>query len=103
MCYGRPEHRPHGFADLAHALLGCLKGAEESVGMQIPDIDAVLHTSDFPCMTRPQQGSKIVPPPVFGYNSHATFVDIPFPDYTYWGHEYSWLLGETPFLSCTPL
>ena len=62
--------------------------------VQIPDIDAVIQTSDFPCMQRQQASSKIIPPPVFGYNSHSTFVDIPFPDYTYWGHEYSWLLGE---------
>jgi len=44
-------------------------------------------------MQRQAESSKIVPPPVFGYNSHSTFTDIPFPDYTYWGHEYSWLLG----------
>lgn len=68
--------------------------------MQIPDIDAVIQTSDFPCMQRQPASSKIVPPPVFGYNSHSTFTDIPFPDYTYWGHEYSWLLGNPPMLCC---
>lgn len=61
--------------------------------VQIPDIDAVIQTSDFPCMLRQQPGNK-PPPPVFGYNSHARFVDIPFPDYTYWGHEYHRLVGE---------
>ncbi len=61
---------------------------------QIPDLDAVIQTSDFPCMLRQQPGSNALPPPVFGYNGHARFVDIPFPDYTYWGHEYHRLVGE---------
>lgn len=60
---------------------------------QVPDLDAIIQTSDFPCMLRQQPGGKALPPPVFGYNSHARFVDVPFPDYSYWGHEYHRLLG----------
>ena len=63
---------------------------------QIPDMDAVLQTSDFPCMLRSLPNVAAVSPPVFGYNSHPTYADIPFPDYSYWGHEYSHLLGGWP-------
>ena len=62
--------------------------------MQVPDLDAVIQTSDFPCMLKVQPGTGAPAPPVFGYNSHKKFVDIPFPDYSYWGHEYRRLLGE---------
>ena len=61
--------------------------------MQVPDLDAIIQTSDFPCMLRQQPRGKALPPPVFGYNSHPRFVDVPFPDYSYWGHEYHRLLG----------
>ena len=62
--------------------------------MQVPDLDAIIQTSDFPCMLRVQPGTGALAPPIFGYNSHANFVDIPFPDYSYWGHESRRLLGE---------
>ena len=65
--------------------------------MQVPDLDALIQTSDFPCMLRIQPGTGALAPPIFGYNSHEKFVDIPFPDYSYWGHEYRRLLGE-----CSP-
>ena len=58
-------------------------------------MDAVLQTSDFPCMLRSLPNSAVIAPPVFGYNSHPTYADIPFPDYSYWGHEYSRLLGAS--------
>ena len=61
--------------------------------MQVPDLDALIQTSDFPCMLRIQPGTGALAPPIFGYNSHEKFVDIPFPDYSYWGHEYRRLLG----------
>ena len=48
-------------------------------------------TSPACCGSSP--GGKALPPPVFGYNSHPRFVDVPFPDYSYWGHEYHRLLG----------
>ena len=38
--------------------------------------------------------TKERPTPMFGYNSAAGYWDIPFPDFTFWGHEHSWLLGE---------
>ena len=57
-------------------------------------MDAVIQTSDFPCMLKDQPGTGALAPPIFGYNSHPKFVDIPFPDYSYWGHEYRRLLGE---------
>ncbi|CAL5226901.1 g9774 [Coccomyxa viridis] len=60
---------------------------------QVADLDAIIQTSDFPCMLRLQPGTGALAPPIFGYNSHPKFVDIPFPDYSYWGHEYRRLLG----------
>lgn len=45
-------------------------------------------------MLKLQPGTGALAPPIFGYNSHPKFVDIPFPDYSYWGHEYRRLLGE---------
>ena len=65
--------------------------------MQVPDLDALIQTSDFPCMLSIQPGTGALAPPIFGYNSHEKFVDIPFPDYSYWGHEYRRLLG-----GCSP-
>ena len=59
----------------------------------MPDLDAVLQTSDFPCMLAADADEA---PPLFGYNSHPTYTDVPFPDYSYWGHEYSHLLGQPP-------
>ena len=66
--------------------------------VQVPDLDAVLQTSDFPCMLGSGSEDSGQPPPVFGYNSHPTYTDVPFPDYSYWGHEYSHLLGAPPSL-----
>ena len=63
---------------------------QEAHCTQVPDLDAVLQTSDFPCMLAADADDA---PPVFGYNSHPTFTDVPFPDYSYWGHEYSHLRG----------
>lgn len=30
---------------------------------------------------------------MLGYNSADKFWDIPFPDFTFYGHEHSWLNG----------
>ena len=38
--------------------------------------------------------------PIFGYNTAKGFWDIPIPDYTFWGHEHSWLLGAR-LCTCT--
>ena len=80
-----------GKGKIPYAILAIMDVIRHYPG-QIPDLDAVLQTSDFPCMLA--SGSKETPaPPLFGYNSHPTYTDIPFPDYSYWGHEYSHLLG----------
>ena len=34
------------------------------------------------------------PIPVMGYNQKAGFLDLMFPDFTYFGHEYSQIVGE---------
>ncbi|KAL4430014.1 hypothetical protein ABPG77_004384 [Micractinium sp. CCAP 211/92] len=33
-------------------------------------------------------------PPILGYNGHRGFVDIPWPDYNFWGHEQGGLVDE---------
>lgn len=69
---------------------------------QIPDADAIIQTSDFPCFLRSPTHPKpneVPPPPIFGYNSDVNHSDIPFPDYTYWGHEYQHLTGGHKQLS----
>ena len=66
--------------------------------MQIPDIDAVLQVQDHPCIpggplstvdkaAEPQLVSDVKHPPIFSYTHRAGDVDIPFPDFSYWGHE----------------
>lgn len=70
--------------------------------MQIPDADAIIQTSDFPCFLRSPTHPKpneVPPPPIFGYNSDVNHSDIPFPDYTYWGHEYQHLTGQPQLLA----
>lgn len=61
--------------------------------MQVPDVDVVLHTSDEPCVASGAVG-KPPPPPMFGYTTSAGFADIPFPDFSFWGHEHSRMRGE---------
>lgn len=34
------------------------------------------------------------PIPVFGYNRKEGFMDLMFPDFTYFGHEYSQITGQ---------
>lgn len=61
--------------------------------LQIPDIDAIIHTSDFSCIKATSVGQQPAGPPIFGYNSDPAHEDVPFPDYSYWGHEYTRLRG----------
>ena len=73
-----------------------------SLNVQIPDADAIIQTSDFPCFLRSPTHPKpneVPPPPIFGYNSDVNHSDIPFPDYTYWGHEYQHLTGQLKLLA----
>ena len=69
---------------------------------QIPDVDAVLQVSDHPCMAKnprnpwPQFNASHLAalnvstdpmPAVFNWDMDPEFVDVPFPDFSYWGHE----------------
>lgn len=51
---------------------------------EIPDIDAVFGSGDFP---RVRKDLNLPAPPLFSFNSNEDYADIPFPDYSYWGHE----------------
>ena len=42
---------------------------------------------------RPRELVRERPTPMFGYNSAEGYWDIPFPDFTFYGHEHSWLTG----------
>ena len=41
-------------------------------------------------------GSYRPPPPIFSPDTSADHTDLPMPDFSYWGHEMSRLLGATP-------
>ena len=73
---------------LAHVLLMQLACGEGVVltafaTVQIPDIDAIMHTSDFSCVKATPAGQQPAGPPIFGYNSDPAHEDVPFPDYSY--------------------
>ena len=51
--------------------------------IQVPDIDAVVHFQDLPVAVLPQFAESA---PLFSYASNDDFVDVPFPDWTYWGN-----------------
>lgn len=42
---------------------------------------------------RPKEVPRERPTPMLGYNSAEGYWDIPFPDYSFFGHEHSWLTG----------
>ena len=48
------------------------------------------HVQDY---KRPRELVRERPTPMFGYNSAEGYWDIPFPDFTFYGHEHSWLTG----------
>ncbi len=48
------------------------------------------HPQDY---KRPRELVRERPTPMFGYNSAEGYWDIPFPDFTFYGHEHSWLTG----------
>ena len=52
---------------------------------QIADTDAVFHTTDWPCHAQ-QQSSADTLPPILGYSTTDTHVDIPMPDFTELSH-----------------
>ena len=37
-------------------------------------------------------------PPIFGYTTTENFTDIPFPDFSYWGHEHGRIGGTLALL-----
>ena len=65
--------------------------------LQIPDLDAVFQTSDFPCIKRKWQHGAAGPTPMFGYQASVRHYDLPLPDHAFWGHEYQYLqVGDSP-------
>ncbi len=56
-----------------------------AVAGQVPDVDAVLGLQDTPCIAA-GNGSEVMPP-AFSFTGTNWATDIPFPDFTYWGHE----------------
>ena len=68
---------------------------------QIPDVDAVFHTDDRPCVPTYLKGWELYPsPPIFGYTTTEGFQDIPFPDFSFWGHEHGRMRGALLHSSC---
>ncbi|XP_024524826.1 O-glucosyltransferase rumi homolog [Selaginella moellendorffii] len=56
----------------------------ERFGDRVPDVEFVLNCKDRPIV--PRDGSYGgVPSPVLSYCSHRHSLDIPFPDYSFWG------------------
>lgn len=49
----------------------------------MPDVDAVVHFQDLPVAVLPEFAKSA---PLFAYASNSDFVDVPFPDWTYWGN-----------------
>ena len=64
-----------------------------SILTQIPNMDAVIQSSDFPCMPSesksPVDADKAAgpQPALFAYTHREGYTDIPFPDFSYWGNE----------------
>lgn len=62
-----------------------------------------MSSSDLPrlrCDAARRNGSAAVAPPLFSFNSHDEYVDIPFPDYSFWGHELQ-ILNDDQVLEVT--
>lgn len=101
---------------IPYALLAIIDVLRSYPG-QVPDVEGVINTSDEPCVprnfeivgetpTRRLQAEAALaaeetprmlrrhPPPVFSYNSHAERADLPFPDYSFWGHEVNMIDDE---------
>jgi len=65
--------------------------------VQIPDLEAVIHTHDSPLVRESAAAGAQPAPPIFGYTTGEGFTDVPFPDFSYWGHEHGRLIGEHSF------
>lgn len=74
-------------ARIPYAILALMELLQTFPGM-MPDVDALFFPGDFPVFRKPLRNSSVAPaPPAFGYNSAPGFADIPFPDYSFYGHE----------------
>ncbi|KAL4451241.1 hypothetical protein ABPG77_009313 [Micractinium sp. CCAP 211/92] len=66
---------------------------------QIPDLDAVFHSADFCCVARNRSTLGVAlgrtpspgPLPILGMQGSPEHLDIPFPDFTFWGTEHGYL------------
>ncbi|KAK2077103.1 hypothetical protein QBZ16_004737 [Prototheca wickerhamii] len=58
---------------------------------QIPDLDAVMQLGDFNCVER-NASRRGAPVPMFGYSTSEDYHDLVLPDFTYYGHEYDYLM-----------
>ncbi|KAL6776429.1 hypothetical protein ACKKBG_A21080 [Auxenochlorella protothecoides x Auxenochlorella symbiontica] len=58
---------------------------------QIPDLDAVMQLGDFTCIAQ-EPGAGRTPVPMFGYTTSEGYADLVLPDFTYYGHEYDYLM-----------
>lgn len=77
-----------------YLILALLETLREYPG-KVPDVDAVFHISDEPCVPTRVLGPNGEPaPPIFGYTATAGFADIPFPDFSFWGHEHTRMRGN---------
>ena len=50
---------------------------------QVPDVDAVIHFQDLPIADLDHYAKSA---PVFAYAGGSSFVDVPFPDWAFWGN-----------------
>ncbi|GAB4823426.1 hypothetical protein N2152v2_010472 [Parachlorella kessleri] len=101
---------------IPYALLAIIDVLRSYPG-QVPDVEGVINTADEPCVPRKFEivgetpmrrlqaeaavGAEAAPsmlsrqpPPLFSYNSHAERADLPFPDYSFWGHEVNMIDDE---------
>ena len=51
--------------------------------VQVPDVDAVIHFQDLPVVPSSRSAAS---GPLFCYASNDMFLDVPFPDWSYWGN-----------------
>ena len=53
---------------------------------KLPDLELMFNCDDMPVVaSMDYSGPQDIPPPLFRYCSNDWFLDIPFPDWTFWG------------------
>ncbi|KAG9454007.1 hypothetical protein H6P81_006911 [Aristolochia fimbriata] len=65
-------------------LWGLLQLLRRYPGM-VPDVDLMFDCMDRPVLNRSALDSPVPPPPLFRYCTTPQHVDIPFPDWSFWG------------------